>query len=271
MISLKCEAELLRKEKITNDVWRLTLLAPDLAKAAGAGQFVMVRAGKSLGPPLWRRPFSIHQVLVGGGIQLLIKVVGPGTEFIVGRQPGEFLNLVGPLGKGFTLPDHSENVCIIGGGVGAAPLFYLASQLVGGAIKPEFIKIFLGGATASDILILKKDFAALGVSVEVATDDGTAGYHGLVTELLFNRLRPDNPWRVYSCGPHPMMKSVARYCLERKWPCQVSLETLMACGISACLGCAVPSSGQTANNGEGPYLHVCKEGPVFEAGEVAWE
>ncbi|MDT8334661.1 MAG: dihydroorotate dehydrogenase electron transfer subunit, partial [Desulfurivibrionaceae bacterium] len=220
--------------------------------------------------PLWRRPFSIHQVLDDARIQLLIKVVGPGTEFIAGRRPGETISLVGPLGRGFVLPEQSGNVCIVGGGVGTAPLFYLTSRLLGGSVKPESVKVFLGGATATDIMVLAKDFKALGAPVEIATDDGSAGYHGLVTELL-NRLEPGKSWRVYSCGPHPMMKTVALYCLDRQWPCQVSLETLMACGISACLGCAVPGRGPTGLAGGGGYLHVCKEGPVFEAGEVAWE
>ncbi len=271
MMPIKCEAELLGNEKIAGDTWRITLSAPALARGAGPGQFVMVKGGKGANPPLWRRPFSIHQVIDNERIQLLIKAVGTGSEFIVSRRPGETLSLVGPLGRGFTLPEHAENICVIGGGVGAAPLFYLTSQLLARSTKPDTIKVFLGGATAADIQVLEKDFSGLGAVVLVATDDGSAGHHGLVTELLFHDLDPAMQWRVYSCGPQPMMKSVARYCLDKNWPCQVSLETLMACGISACLGCVVRGTGQTDLDGGGPYLHVCKEGPVFGAGEIRWE
>ena len=93
---------------------------------------------------------------------------------------------------------------------------------------------------------------------------------GFIHHKGYDNLDQAENWQVYSCGPHPMMKALASYCIARKWPCQVSLETLMACGIAACLGCAIRGSGQTADNSK-PYLHVCKEGPVFEAGEVAWE
>lgn len=272
MMPFKCEAELLHKEKVADDIWRITLRVPRLARAAEPGQFVMVKAGKAPGlHPLWRRPFSIHQVLDEERIQLLLKVVGSGSEFIVSCSPGGTLNLLGPLGRGFVLPDQARNICVVGGGVGAAPLFYLTSRLVRSSINPEAIKVFLGGGKASDIAVLEKDFAALGVAVEVATDDGSAGHHGLVTELLSKRLNLEKSWSVFSCGPHSMMKTVARFCLDRGWPCQLSLETLMACGISACLGCAVPGAGQDVDSGVRPYLHVCKEGPVFEAGEVAWE
>ncbi|MCK4839855.1 MAG: dihydroorotate dehydrogenase electron transfer subunit, partial [Desulfobulbaceae bacterium] len=131
--------------------------------------------------------------------------------------------------------------------------------------------VFLGAATASEIKVLQNDFAGLGgLTVLVATDDGSTGHHGLVTELLTDNLDQAGNWQVYSCGPHPMMKAVASYCFARNWSCQVSLETLMACGISACLGCAIRGSGQGVDSNK-PYLHVCKDGPVFAAGDVAWE
>ena len=154
--------------------------------------------------------------------------------------------------------------------MGAAPLFYLAKEILRSKIDHRVIQVLLGCATASEITVLQKDFATLGVAVSVATDDGSLGHHGLVTELMTSKLDQNEKWKVYSCGPHPMMKAIAGYCLKKSWPCQVSLETLMACGISACLGCAIRGSGQVADNSK-PYLHVCKEGPVFEAGEVAWE
>jgi dihydroorotate dehydrogenase electron transfer subunit len=270
MTAIKFEAEVLRNEKITEDICRLTMLAPAIAEEAGAGQFVMVKASKDSGAPLLRRPFSIHQATANGHLQILFKILGKGTAFLSNCQVGESLSLVGPLGTGFSLPNQPTNICIIGGGMGIAPLFYLTKQLLHSDIEHKAIKVFLGGATARDIAGLQNDFATLGVTVSIATDDGSAGHHGLVTDFLTDNLDQAENWQVYSCGPHPMMKAIAGFCLEKRWPCQVSLETLMACGIGACLGCAIRGSGQVTDNSK-PYLHVCKEGPVFEAGAVAWE
>lgn len=271
MTAIMIETEVLRNEKITENICRLTLLAPAIADKARAGQFVMVKASNDLDPPLLRRPFSIHQTTANGHLQILFKRIGKGTAFLASRQAGDILNLVGPLGKGFTLPGQSSNICIVGGGMGIAPLFYLAKQLLRSRTEHREIKVFLGAATASEIAVVENDFASLGgVTVLIATDDGSAGHHGLVTELLTDNLDQAENWQVYSCGPHPMMKALAGYCLPRKWPCQVSLETLMACGISACLGCAIRGSGQDLDSSK-PYLHVCKDGPVFAAGDVAWE
>lgn len=270
MAAVKLEAEVLHNEKITEDICRLTLSAPGIVEAASAGQFVMVRASDNFDQPLLRRPFSIHQVSEDGRIQILFKIVGKGTAFLATRKKGDALNLVGPLGKGFALPSQPANICIIGGGMGGAPLFYLTKQILRHQGDHSQVMVFLGAASAGEVANLRKDFADLGVKVLVATDDGSDGHHGLVTELMASNLDHNEKWTVFSCGPHPMMKAIASYCLKRSWPCQVSLETLMACGISACLGCAIRASGQI-NDVAKPYLHVCKDGPVFEAGEVAWE
>lgn len=270
MTAIKLEAEVLRNEKITDDICRLTLLAPAITGAAHAGQFVMVKAHKDFDPPLLRRPFSIHQATGEGQLQILFKTIGQGTAFLATRKIGDKLDLLGPLGRGFTIPKRPENICIIGGGMGIAPLFYLTKQLLNSNIEHKAIKVFLGAATGSEVELLQQEFAGLRVEVLTATDDGSFGHHGLVTELLTDSLGQTESWQVYSCGPHPMMRAVANYCLSRKWPCQVSLETLMACGIGACLGCAIRGSDQKVDNSK-PYHHVCKEGPVFAAGEVAWE
>jgi dihydroorotate dehydrogenase electron transfer subunit len=269
MTAIKLDAEVLRNEEITEDIFRLTLMAPEIAEAAMAGQFVMVRASNDLGPPLLRRPFSIHQAAADGRIRILFKAVGKGTRFLSGLRTGDTLSLVGPLGRGFRPPNQSESICLVGGGMGIAPLFYLAQQILLASPQPKDIKVLLGAATAEELAVLLADFAALGVNVFAATDDGSLGHHGLVTDLLRDNLNHDIPWHVYSCGPHLMMGAISRYCADQQWPCQVSLESLMACGISACLGCAIRGAQPAANSGR-PYLHVCKDGPVFEAGEVAW-
>jgi dihydroorotate dehydrogenase electron transfer subunit len=129
--------------------------------------------------------------------------------------------------------------------------------------EPSDVKVLLGARTADEIAVLKEDFASLGLSVEVATEDGSMGSQGLVTGLMAG-LEQDKPLRIYGCGPYPMLKAVAGICRENNWDCQVSLESVMACGLAACLGCAVMRADM---NG---YIHVCKDGPVLDAGEVAW-
>jgi dihydroorotate dehydrogenase electron transfer subunit len=270
MSAIKLETEVLRNEEIAKGIHRLTLLAPGIAESARPGQFVMIKARDQAGLSLLRRPFSIHQATADSRIQILFKCVGQGTAFLANRRIGDNLNLVGPLGQGYLLPRQAANICVVGGGMGVAPLFYLVKQLLQGNLEHKALLVFLGAATGSEITTVARDFAALGVTVMTSTDDGSHGHHGLVTDLVRDRLAQDVAWHVYSCGPQPMLKAVAGYCLERGWPCQVSLETLMACGISACLGCTIRRSAQGVARDQRPYLHVCKDGPVFAAGEVAW-
>jgi len=229
----------------------------------------MIEAADVKGYPLLRRPFSIHQTSPKGWLHVLYKKLGPGTTFMSNRKEGDKLSVLGPLGKGFSFPDISEHICIIGGGMGIAPLFYLTKELMSRSPGDSKIKVFLGSTTASEISAIEIEFKKLGAEIHISTDDGTRGHKGLVTDFLSSKLNQDERWSVLSCGPYPMLKGVATFCKSRNWPCQVSMETLMACGISACLGCAIRSSAQKTNNQE-PYLHVCKDGPVFQADELEW-
>jgi dihydroorotate dehydrogenase electron transfer subunit len=269
MTSYQLNTKILRREELAPGIVRLTLDAPEIAARAKAGQFLMVKASGSDGVPLLRRPFSIHQTSANGRIQLLFKVLGQGTAYLAGRQKGDILEVVGPLGQGFSLPTESAAVCVIGGGLGMAPLFFLVKNMLRYKSATQ-IKVLLGAATAKEVATLKNDFAELGTDPEIATDDGTMGHRGFVTDLLPKSLRQEQPWQVYTCGPNPMMCKVAAYCAVRLWPCQASLETVMACGISACLGCTVRSSREKEKNSGRPFLHVCKDGPVFAAGDLAW-
>lgn len=260
-------AEITKKEKIASDIFRLTLQAPEIAAAARPGQFVMLRSGRSL-DPLLSRPFSLHQVMVDGQIQVLFKVIGEGTRRLAALERGAQAGVVGPLGRGFSLeaPEVDGRYCLIGGGMGIAPLFFLARELQ--RRQPAVpCDLFLGARTAREVSQLADEFRVLGLKPQVATDDGSLGYGGLVPELMSISLTSqEGPGlRVYCCGPWPMMAAVAAYCRQRAWECQVSLETMMACGISACLGCAVQGSA-----GGEDYLHVCKDGPVFAAEDIAW-
>ena len=253
-ISIVCS-----QERLTDTVYRLTLLAPDIAASAKPGQFIMVACHGGSYDPLLRRPFSIHQISTDGTLQLLYKVVGHGTQLLASALPGQELSLIGPLGRGFHL-DMKSSVCLVGGGMGIAPLLFLASQLVKRGIDTAPVTL-LGARTAAEVDCLADSFSKVGCQVQVATDDGTCGHRGYVSDLLTQHL--DKKTKVYVCGPHAMMAEVARQCLTAEAACEVSLETHMACGLGACLGCTVYGA-------DGSYKHVCKHGPVMAAQEVAW-
>ncbi|MDW7771352.1 MAG: dihydroorotate dehydrogenase electron transfer subunit [Desulfobulbaceae bacterium] len=253
------KAPIISKESLTGEVFRLTVHSPQIAESAVAGQFAMIRVQDSL-DPLLRRPFSIHKTGADGSVSFLFKVVGKGTAMMAALQPGMELDLIGPLGRGFTRP-VTGSFSMIGGGMGIAPLFFLAQQLL--AVERAYSNppVLLGAQTQAELLQLAEEFVELGFPVHTATDDGTLGHHGFVTELLDRILT--RVQQVYVCGPMPMMRIVAQKCLKAGVACQVSLETHMACGLGACLGCTIPAA-------PGGYKHVCKDGPVFSAEEVLW-
>jgi dihydroorotate dehydrogenase electron transfer subunit len=257
------QAEIVRQEQLTPEIFRLTLRAPEIAANARPGQFVMVQT-TPCSDPLLRRPLSIHQTIGNEQVQLLYKVVGKGTRLLAATLPGQSLNLTGPLGHGFDLAGKPA-ICLVGGGMGIAPLYFLAREILRTTRPPKCV-VLLGARNAAELGPLPRDFMDVGATeTHLATDDGSLGHHGFVAELLPQHLDPGLPWTVCTCGPHPMLKAVVSQCRKQGWECQVSLETMMACGISACLGCAIPRADLS-----GSYLHVCKDGPVFKAEEVAW-
>lgn len=244
-------------KKDSGDICQITLSAPEISKVAKAGQFVMVRVGHT-NDPLLRRPFSIHRV-ENEKISLLFKVVGRGTKILSDLQISEKVDILGPLGNGFTV--HSNMVhYLVGGGMGIAPFLFLAEQIKRNDNMAKVVAL-IGARNRQELIAVEELEAVEGVEVSIATDDGSCGHHGLVTELLATV----QEGTVYCCGPWPMMKAVAEICRNKKLACQVSLETMMGCGIGACLGCAVEGAHHLA---EKNYLHVCKDGPVYEAERV---
>ena len=254
------KAEIVRTEQLTADIYRLTARAPDIARAARPGQFIMIKVSDGM-DPLLRRPFSVHQVLSDGLVQVLFKVLGKGTGLMSEMQAGQIIDLLGPLGRGFSLAKGLRH-CLVGGGMGIAPLLFLAREMLK-ECEPSAISVLLGARTADEITTLAGEFETMGLTVQTSTEDGSLGHHGLVTYLL-QQLDKDDQCMVYTCGPHPMLKAVVAESMKNNWDCQVSLETIMACGLAACLGCAVQKADLTG------YVHACKDGPVFEAKEVAW-
>lgn len=229
---------------------------------AKPGQFVMLHLVEHK-DPLLRRPFSIHNLIIEEenvvGIEILYKVVGIGTDRLARQQPESSVDLLGPLGTGFMIPANAKRIHIVAGGIGVAPLVYLASWLASRHIALEDSKVFLGGRTKDDILC-ENDFRHLGFPVQTTTDDGSAGDQCLVTHPLEEAVSQQHPDIVYACGPMPMLGCVVGITEQHGIPCQVSIESMMACGIGACLGCAIESRREPDR-----YLHTCLNGPVFDA------
>jgi dihydroorotate dehydrogenase electron transfer subunit len=252
--------EIVSNERLTDDTWLLALRSAEIAHAAKPGQFVMIRVGSGLDPFL-RRPFSISGV-AEDRFHVLYRVVGKGTGVMTRLKDGERLWVLGPLGKGFAVPEKGTRRVAVGGGIGIAPLVFLC-QFFG----EKKVTLLVGFRSAKDIIPPQRMVGA-NSGFLVATDDGTKGHHGPVTDLLEEFIRKNPPEvAVYACGPKPMLRKVAEMALALRTPCQVSLEANMACGLGACQGCAVKGSARSGRS----YFHVCKEGPVFEAEEIDWE
>jgi dihydroorotate dehydrogenase electron transfer subunit len=256
------ESTIQSNKMIAPGVWLLQFRVEPIAAQAFPGQFLMVRP-KGLSEPLLPRPFSIHQVR-GEKVELLFKVVGQGTRQLAAMKPGDSLEVRGPLGKGFVFHKDQKPI-LVAGGMGAAPLLFLARawkrQFQGRSARP---KLFIGGRTEEDLLRIQ-EFEKAGVEVRTATEDGSAGIKGLVTDLLKKNLKKPSPQTaLFVCGPTPMLKAVRKWALDQKISCQLSLETHMACGLGACLGCVAARKKDQIIS----YVNVCQEGPVFDAREV---
>lgn len=255
---------ILYNKKIGADYFRMGLGFPALARAARPGQFVMVRVSGMLVPFL-RRPFSVHRPLAEGGdvigFELLYKVVGQGTRVMAEMRAGDNLDVLGPLGNGFSYFKGLDRAFLVAGGVGVASLYYLAQTI--SEEGAAAMTIFLGGCSAADILC-EKEFRAMGALVRITTEDCSLGEAGLVTPVVEKTIKSDGkPEMIFACGPQPMLKAVGDIAAAHGVPCQLSLESAMACGFGACLGCAVEKM-----SADGGYYHVCKEGPVFDSRDV---
>lgn len=259
MKDLNLNAVIRKQVQVNTRVWRMTLTSTAGAHAV-PGQFVMVRVGQG-DDPLLRRPVSIYR-RTAEGIELLYEVVGSGTALLSAMKPKDVLNLIGPLGNGFPLAAaKGRTPVLIGGGIGAAPLVFLAESLCAAGSKP----VVLLGARGKGDLLCAADFRKAGCTVAVSTDDGSCGRKGYVSCLLESLLQKPAkaaPPVIYACGPRPMLNSIYALADTAGIPAYVSLEAHMACGIGACLGCIVAT-----NEGN---KRVCKDGPVFDAQDILW-
>ncbi len=272
--------------------------------AASAGQFVEIDVSQLALPVgklipenladssqrniLLRRPFSFADIDSSNDctiVEILYCVLGPATLRMKTLKTGDTVNLIGPLGNGFTISEDKKSALLVAGGMGAPPLIHLAKVLKKQHQNIE-ITAFVGAKTKNDLAFfdiktdkLKKttditlqEFARHNIKTFISTDDGSAGFKGFVTQLLKNRLGENKPAGdetiIYACGPEAMICATAAISAEFEIPCQVSLERLMACGIGLCQSCAVKCKAQ---NGGAVYKLCCKDGPVFWADEVIWE
>jgi dihydroorotate dehydrogenase electron transfer subunit len=257
-------AEIVSNKKIAPHTYLMALRSPEVMAAAKPGQFVMirVRSGKD---PLLRRPFSIAGTKEGELLLILYRVVGKGTAIMAKTREGERLSLLGPLGRGFDLPKSNQTALLIAGGIGVAPLFFLIQNMNS---RPGYLMTGFGSA---DEVIGIDQMGDFPIDVSIATDDGTAGHAGPVTDLMEAFLRDSSLEKdalsIFTCGPEPMLKKVAAVSLEKKLPCQASLEATMACGLGACQGCAIKAS----KNENRAYYHVCADGPVFPVQSIDWD
>ncbi len=260
------ETEVFLNQALGPALFLMGLRAPEIAEMSHPGQFVMIRVGLS-GDPLLRRPFAICAVRDKGRLFILYQVVGRGTSMLSRVRSGDRLSVVGPLGRGFVFPEKREAAVLAAGGMGIAPLFFLAERL------DDWPQRFLAGFRSAGEAVPLDRLTAIGgpfPDIRVSTDDGSIGHYGFVTDMLRAAIHeiPEAGAVVYACGPVPMMKEAARLAKEKGMPCQVSLETVMACGLGLCQGCAVKASKKADGKA---YLRVCVEGPVFFAEELDWQ
>ncbi|MCQ2407751.1 MAG: dihydroorotate dehydrogenase electron transfer subunit [Oscillospiraceae bacterium] len=244
--------------QLTKTAWSMVIECPEVAAKAQPGQFVNLLPDGSF---TLRRPISICGIdREQGTLRIVFEVRGKGTEALSELRAGDSVNMLAPLGHGFSLPDKNSRVILVGGGIGTPPMLPLAQYFGKNAVV-------ISGFRNRDAVILQEDFAACGAKTILCTDDGSAGRSGLVTLPLEEEIKAEKPALICACGPLPMLKATAALAETYEIPCQVSLEERMGCGLGACLVCACRTQDADGNE---QYLHVCKNGPVFNSQEVIW-
>jgi dihydroorotate dehydrogenase electron transfer subunit len=262
---------------IARDTYRVRIRAPEIARRIVPGQFLMLRLPEC-NDPLLGRPLALYDTGLDSagapvGVDIVYLVIGRMTRRLARLPAGASLEVWGPLGNGFP-PTETEHLVMVGGGIGQTPLLALAREYSGlrcygdpgRKVAPAKKITLCYGTRSADLLAGVDDFRALGIEVVLSTDDGSAGHHGLVTDLIRPVVsRSDLTCRIVCCGPEPMMESTAHIARELGVPCQVSLESPMACGVGICFSCVAKVREES---GEWDYRRTCVEGPVFDAERI---
>jgi len=278
--------DVLENVQLARDTFRVRFRCPDIAARIVPGQFLMIRL-HGMSDPLIGRPLALYDTVSleatdanvadsdTDGIDVVYLVKGKLTSQLVKFQPGQRLDVWGPLGNGFA-PQATRHLIMVAGGIGQTPFVALAQEALGNRQYgdpprhvPQCDRVTLCyGARSADLLAGVEDFERVGVDVRIATDDGSRGHHGLVTDLLRQTLADsDGDHRIACCGPEPMMEAVAAIAAETKSACQISLETPMACGIGICFTCVAMIRDA---DGQWDYKRTCVDGPVFDAASIVW-
>ena len=286
--------KILSNKRVGTGYFKMAISAAQIVRQARPGQFVYLRCLNSR-QPLLRRPFSLHRINQPN-FEILYKVVGFGTNLLAKKKKGDIIDILGPLGNGFDSLRTTNHACVptlrrrqkppttilVAGGIGVAPLLALAEKLTKAQEAHSKLKaqrknniLVLVGAKNKEQILCERDFKKLGVKVHIATDDGSRSHKGPVTELLKKLLRTTHtcvptPWRwhnaqrttIYACGPKSMLKEIGRISRSLRISAWASFEENMACGVGACLGCAIKTRRG--------YKRVCKDGPVFNLKEIRW-
>ena len=243
MSKMQLQAKLVKKEQLKDDIFKFSVEAQEIVNIAKPGQFLEIRVTDQVEPFL-RRPISIYNLnKENGSLEFIFQVKGKGTKILAQKQEGELIDIIGPLGNGTFEYSKYQNLAIIGGGIGIFPLYELAKEA---KLDGKNVNTYLGFRN-KEFVTLEEEFKNVSTSLCLATDDGKID-------------------SIFACGPMPMLRAVKELAIEKNIPCQVSLEEKMGCGIGVCLGCAVKTAESSSDSPE--YKHVCKAGPVFEAGEV---
>lgn len=238
------------------NIYDVTVCSKELSGLCKPGQFLHIQCG---GDTLLRRPISICDV-DNDCVRFIFEVRGEGTLQLSKYNIGDKLDILGPLGKGFTVGDTSKKAIFVGGGIGIYPLL-MPAKLYG-----ENAVVLLGFRNKC-YDVLSEDFKKAGCKVLIATDDGSKGIKGFVTDFLGDEISNSAIDRIFACGPLPMIKKTALEAHKNNIYCEVSMEERMGCGIGACLVCACKAK----ENGEEHFVHVCKDGPVFDSRTVIFD
>ncbi len=254
------QATIERKKELGNSYFAFEISPFSKVKTIKPGQFVHLKIPHA--DIYFRRAFSVYDVYPQKKtVEIIFKVFGRGTALLSRRHPGDMLDILGPLGNSFAFPANKETALLVAGGIGMPPIYFLAKELVAKKRDKSKVIFFYGGNSRADLVELAR-IRRLGIRVVTATEDGSLGFKGLVTKALAKEIDGlHGKLRIYACGPEGMLKAVDRLALERTIPGQLSLEAPMPCGIGICLGCILPLTA-------GGYTRVCREGPVYNVGEV---
>lgn len=267
--------EVVENVRLARDTYRIRLIAPEIAREIVPGQFVMLRI-LSDSDPLLGRPFALYDTVLDSsgspiGLDIVYLVVGKMTKRLAASAAGDKLDLWGPLGHGFRDLTGRQDVCLVAGGIGQTPFLAAIREFLGTcgyggrpALKQVERVRLCYGVRSAELAAGVEDFRAAGAEVHLASDDGSLGFHGFVTQMLATQPRPKH---IIGCGPEPMLHALAQLAQNWNVPCDVSLETPMACGLGICFSCVTKVT--TADGWD--YRRVCVDGPVFDAASLVWE